>query len=253
MAPSPPSTPRRSASSLRPALIPPVPGAAAAIGAADAAALPRAAPRRLLRALVVALVASGVVGAAIGLWFGWLDDRFLPKRWGVVEEGKIYRSGQIHEVLVESTLKSNGIDVIVDLAADDCTASRAESAAAAKLGIETVQLPLHGDGTGEIERYAQAISRMVEAEREGRQVLVHCVAGGSRTGGVVAMYRILVEGWSPELARDEMLSYGWKPSKSDLAGYLDRNMETLARRLVELGAIARVPDPIPHFPFLPER
>lgn len=198
--------------------------------------------------LVVALVVVGAIGAALGAWFGGLDDRFFPKRWGVVDAGSIYRSGQIHEALIEPTLRANGIDVIIDLAGDDCPASRAEVEAAHRLGVESVLLPLHGDGTGDIERYAQAIQRMVESEARGEQVLVHCVAGGSRTGGVVAMYRILVQGWSPEKARDEMLAFGWKPYKADLGGYLDRNMEPLARRLVELGTIPRMPDPMPRFP-----
>jgi len=154
----------------------------------------------------------------------------------------------MHPAIVEQTLQERGIDVIVDLAGDDCEASRAENAAARRLGATEFLLPLHGDGTGDIEQYAQAIRRMTEADRAGEQTLVHCVAGGSRTGGVVAMFRILVEGWDPQRARDEMLSYGWKPAKSDLEGYLDRNMEPLAKRLVELGVIERVPDPMPRFP-----
>lgn len=43
-------------------------------------------------------------------------------------------------------------------------------------------------------------------------VLVHCYAGSDRTGTMVAMYRIVVQGWSKEAALEEMTrgGYGFK-------------------------------------------
>ena len=57
-----------------------------------------------------------------------------------------------------------------------------------------------------------------------RPTLVHCLHGEDRTGMVVAAWRILVQGWSPEKAIDEMYSFGfhrvpyiyWVPALLDL-------------------------------------
>lgn len=202
------------------------------------------------RALVIiALATAAIVGGAF-LYAKVIRERVFPKRWGVVEQGQIYRSGQLHPALVERTLKGNGIDVIVDLnqLEPENASQRAEEQAAAKLHIERRLFPLIGDGTGDIEQYAQAIARIVEARRADETVLVHCSAGTYRTGGVVACYRMLVEGWPPEKARDEMIDYRWTSDDATLPRYLNDHMAELAARLVELGAIDRAPDPLPRFP-----
>ena len=48
-------------------------------------------------------------------WKEHLEDRIIPKRWGVVEAGSIYRSGQLHPALIERVLVDHDIGVIVDL------------------------------------------------------------------------------------------------------------------------------------------
>lgn len=200
------------------------------------------------RAILLAGAALLAVAGGIWAWDDLLKERLFPKRFGVVEEGLIYRSGQLHPALVERTLRDRGIEVIVDLDPDDTPEARAESLAADRLGIEHRLFPLVGDGTGDIEQYAQAILRMKSAVEAGEPVLVHCSAGTYRTGGVVAMYRVLLEGWTPERARAEMIEYDWKSRDRILPAYLNRNMSALAERLVKLGAIERVPDPLPRFP-----
>lgn len=42
-----------------------------------------------------------ITGAGIWLWDKVIQDRIIPKRWGVVEEGKIYRSGQFSTSFVK--------------------------------------------------------------------------------------------------------------------------------------------------------
>lgn len=44
-----------------------------------------------------------------------------------------------------------------------------------------------------------------------RPTLIHCLLGKDRTGMVIASYRIMVNGWSPEAALADMWSgpYGW--------------------------------------------
>ncbi len=167
----------------------------------------------------------------------------------MVEAGQIYRSGQLHPALVRETLAENDIDVVVDLQYwEDKPGHLAERDAVAALGIEQHRFPLDGNGTGDIEHYALAIQEIHAAVEAGQPVLVHCAAGSQRTGGVIAAYRTLVQGKPVDVAVAEMERYDWDPEDDTiLLEYLDENIATLAQRLVALGVIDAVPDPLPSF------
>lgn len=177
-----------------------------------------------------------------------LRDRFVPKRWGIVEEGKIYRSGQLSRHLVKQVLEKHHIARVVDLTFDnpDDANHESELAAIAELGIERKLCPLDSDGTGDVHIYAQAVAAVAESARQGKPVLVHCVAGAQRTGGVVALYRLLVEGRSPALVLDEMRKYKYDPQRSPrLMEYLNAHIGEIAEDLVRAGTIEQVPSPLP--------
>lgn len=40
-------------------------------------------------------------------------------------------------------------------------------------------------------------------------VFVHCMQGQDRTGVIIALYRVLYEGWAPKDAHDEMMALGY--------------------------------------------
>jgi protein tyrosine/serine phosphatase len=175
-------------------------------------------------------------------------DRFIPKRWGVVEEGKIYRSGQLSRHLVKQVLQAHHIQTIVDLTFDNPEDANhaAEIAAIAEMGIERKLCPLDSDGTGDVHIYAQAVAAVAAAERQGKPVLVHCVAGAQRTGGVVALYRLLVQGRPSAFVFDEMQKYKYDPERSPkLKEYLNTHIGEIAEDLVRDGTIERVPTPLP--------
>ena len=193
--------------------------------------------------LAVAAVAAGVT-----IWETVLKERFVPRRWGVVEPGMIYRSGMLSEHVVEETLTRHGIRVIVSLVNEEYGRAdqNAERRVADKLGIERLVFPLDGDGTGEVDVYAQAVAAIDRARKAGRPVLVHCVAGTNRTGGVIAVYRLLVQGKRPAQAYAEMRHYRWDPRDNpDLLKFLNDHMGELARQLADMGVIGQVPDPLP--------
>ena len=81
------------------------------------------------------ILLGGIIAGGIWLWEEVLEDRLIPKRFGIVEPGKIYRSGQISCHLIEKVLKDNGIRVVVDLTElnPDSPHERAEIEAAKKL------------------------------------------------------------------------------------------------------------------------
>jgi protein tyrosine/serine phosphatase len=183
------------------------------------------------------------------VWNEVLKYRFIAKRWGVVVPGKVYRSGQISRWLIDDMIREHDLQVIVDLNGieENDRNQEAEIAVAREMGLELHRFPLSGDGTGDISYYADAIAVMAECERAGRPVLVHCAAGAQRTGGVVAAYRILVEGRPPEEAFLEMKRYGWRPERDkELLPYLNAHLDDLAVMLFQRGVIDELPATVPN-------
>jgi protein tyrosine/serine phosphatase len=58
------------------------------------------------------------------------------------------------------------------------------------------------------EQIIQALTLIKAHEGEG-PILVHCQHGADRTGVVIAMYRIIYQGWSKQQAIDEMKNGGY--------------------------------------------
>ena len=204
-------------------------------------------PWSTARLLVNIAIIVAVIGSSIWVWEEVLEDRFIAKRWGVVVPGEVYRSGQLSPALVRKTLDKNGIEIVLHLGVHDHDnpAHIAEQEAVEALGIERRLFPLAGDGTGDINNYAAAIAAIVRARKEGRRVLVHCAAGSYRTGGVIASYRMFVEGMAPADAWREMTRYSWNSDNPILPEYLNGHMAELAEKLLNLGVIDTIPDPLP--------
>ena len=194
--------------------------------------------------LLAALIACGA------LWWQRHKGDYFPKNFGVVEPGRIFRSGQLSPALVKKTLASHQVKKVIDLEGAIATspAKRAEVEACSELGVERLNFPLRGDGTGDLNRYADAIAAIVFSTKQGEPVLVHCAAGAQRTGGVIATYELLVQGKSPREVRREMLHYGWKSSDVKMLTYVNSNMTKLAAMLVDRKVIAKVPNPLPQIP-----
>lgn len=212
-----------------------------------------AAAARRRRILAAVLVVAAIIGAGVWLVATFKYD-FIPKRWGVVEPGRVYRSGQLSESIIEQTLRENRIAFVVDLTGDEEEGSEQramqlnEQAVIARLGIGSGKYPLSGDGTGDIRRYAEALTAVDACVREGKPVLIHCSAGTHRTGATVAFYRMLVQGRPGSEAFAEIQRYEWSPKRhAVLTDYVNANMRELAELLVQRGVIDRVPEPLPKF------
>ena len=213
--------------------------------------------RRKLVITVAALVFLG--GATGGIIAFWLDSgRHMvhPKNWGTVVPGQIYRSGQIHERIIEDVLREHEIEVIVDLTQDDPAdeTQETERLAAEALGIRKVDLvALDGYGVGAPGDYIVALQEMARARKNGTKLLIHCAGGSERTGGTCAMYRILYEGWDGQQAWAEYLSYRKDPPENDhLKNFVNQHMEAIAERLVQSGDLEQQPAELPHFGPPPE-
>lgn len=189
----------------------------------------------------------------------WLicKNSVVPKRLGVVVPGKIYRSGQITPPLIEDTLRHYDIEVIIDLQLNDYSeeSQQYEMACAARMGIEHHRFPLGGDGRGDVQNYADAITTLVDCVRRNRPVLVHCSAGTQRTGGIIGSYRLFFEGADPQSIIGEMQAYDWSPSEDrKLSDFVDRCWPEVAVLLVRNGTLKEMPTSIPRLtPYLGPR
>ena len=208
-----------------------------------------AAYRRSRRAWLAAWLLA-IAGGAAYAWFGLkLRHEVCPRNFGVVEPGRIYRSAQLHRRLVERTLAAHGIRTVIDLSADvpGDPNEAAEREAIDRLGCTRHEIGgLDGDGIGDARAYAEALRRMAAAKARGEPVLIHCMSGAQRTGGAVALYRLLVEGASAQQAREELLRYGHRPARNPrLIPFLNEQMPEVAELLVAMGVIAHQPIPLP--------
>lgn len=192
-----------------------------------------------------------VIGLTIWLWFGFIKYRFFPKRFGVVVPGHIYRSGQISASLIKKTLTKHNIRVIINLSSADSgdRDKQAEKQAAEELNIKVFRFTMSGNGTGDINDYANAVIAIANAEKQNLPVLVHCTAGAMRTGGVIATYRLLVQKADPNIVEDEIEKYGCTiDDKPVLRSFLNDNMAAFASRLKQAGVIDEIPAVMPQIP-----
>jgi len=129
----------------------------------------------------------------------------MPRNFGVVEEGAIYRGAQPTSSEMES-LQRRGVRTIVKLNTQELDRERAD---AARLGIQLIYLPLNARLVGtpgscaEVERAYEAMTR-----RENQPVYVHCSHGRDRTGFLIGLWRERQQHWPYEKVKSELALYG---------------------------------------------
>lgn len=100
------------------------------------------------------------------------------------------------------TLSRMGVRTVVNLRSQND-----EQEAASARGMHSVGLPMSAYGPVDAETVRRAVALM--ADPANRPVSVHCLQGRDRTGVVVAVYRMEIDGWSPKEAEEEMRAYGF--------------------------------------------
>ncbi len=74
-------------------------------------------------------------------------------------------------------------------------------------GIDTQSVPMNAAHITDAEIISAL--KIIRAAQDKGPVLVHCLHGADRTGVVIAMYRILYQGWSKSEAIDELRNGGF--------------------------------------------
>jgi protein tyrosine/serine phosphatase len=117
----------------------------------------------------------------------------------------VYRSGRPDEAGVTAWKNMGGV-AIIDLEDDDA-AIAAERGWAEAAGLKFYSHPMNGldsPDNGEVDWILAQIG-----DTTNQPVLVHCMEGKDRTGLIIALYRVIYEGWTPQAAHDEMMAHGF--------------------------------------------
>jgi protein tyrosine/serine phosphatase len=163
-------------------------------------------------AIAAVLLTVTVVGVA-----GWLThqtqtNRLVWDHFGTVKPGFLYRSGQLEADQLEEAVRKYRLKTVVSFQVDGPDVRR-ERAIARKLGIDFVNLPMPGDGSGLEGQFREVLKIVDDPAR--RPALIHCARGTCRTGAAVALYRFERDGWTVEdvAAEMERQAYrdGWLP------------------------------------------
>lgn len=138
-----------------------------------------------------------------------LESESGPARFAMVSS-RIYRGGQPtadHLAL----LRAVGVTRVIDLRRESLGARRVERSVARALGLELVAFPFYGLFGADPLFLDELLGELTRDD--GGAVYVHCDNGRDRTGLVVALYRVVAEGWDPDRAwHTEVLAPGHRPS-----------------------------------------
>lgn len=128
----------------------------------------------------------------------------------------VYRGAQPSAEGFKS-LKDMGVKTIICFRSHHSTKKEVET-----LGMTSVELPLQADLIGSTppteEQVAAFFGAVLDPAR--RPAYFHCAHGKDRTGTMAALYRIEIDGWTPEEAVEEMQAFGYHDNYKDLIEFV---------------------------------
>lgn len=147
------------------------------------------------------------------------------RNFRVVEDGVLYRSGQLTPEGLDRVIRELGIKTVVSLRAPGRSDSW-EDQYCKDRGLRHVRIEprvWRADEKGDVPA-EQAVKEFLAVmdDRANYPVLVHCFAGIHRTGTMCAIFRMEYHRWPAERAINEMQQCGFDPKDmiESIGGYL---------------------------------
>ena len=128
--------------------------------------------------------------------------RLTWRNWGVVEEGRLYRSNHPLPFQLRAAVRRHGIRTLLNLRGhrESCGADMLSRREAALLGLVHADAPFESRGAphrDRIERLAAMLPALPEP------ILIHCKSGADRTGLIAAIW-LLLQGRGPQEAARQL-------------------------------------------------
>ena len=140
-------------------------------------------------------------------YLGYLKDPYSDIPAFVKVNDSLYRGGQPKEAGWKR-LSSLGIRTIVDLREDNPGIAGERQRADAS-GIRFIHIPMSIYAAPTDEQVMLFLETVLTPANQ--PVFVHCDSGRNRTGAMIAMYRVVVEGWTIKQAYHEARQLGFFP------------------------------------------
>jgi tyrosine-protein phosphatase SIW14 len=120
------------------------------------------------------------------------------------------------------TLKKMGIKTVINL-----RTSKSEKEIVESTGMRSIEIPMNVLSDVNVE----TVNRVIEitADPINQSVYIHCKLGQDRTGIVIAVYRIKVDGWTLEEAEAEMQAFGFNDLWSKLKKFIRKYAKSIGK------------------------
>jgi protein tyrosine/serine phosphatase len=171
-----------------------------------------------------------VMGIAITLTMAWAGYLRLTGNFHTVEQGIIYRSGQLSGSQLQARITENGIRTVINFRGNNTGRPwyDDEIKASALTGAQHIDFPL---SSGKELTDDQLIKLTSLLRDSPRPVLIHCEAGADRSGLAAALYKLVVAKSAPEESRAQLsFRYGHFPWLRNSTAAMDRTFERVLTR-----------------------
>ncbi len=186
-----------------------------------------------LIAIVLIGVAVRAIGAAeptIASPAKPLDDLPGLKNFAVVTDALSRGAQPTTEGFAE--LKRRGVKTIVNL-----RSAHSDRETLAGMGLQYVEIPCHA-WHPESEDVLKFLT--VVRNPKNQPVFVHCEHGSDRTGMMVAVYRIVEQGWTSDDAVKELPTFHFHPIFGEVVAYLKKFDPAATKKRLETTAPPKI-------------